>query len=62
MNAVLSPLISEFETKEQEDSYSKWLQAKVRASLDDKRPSIPHDLVMAEMSAVIEEAESLRRS
>jgi hypothetical protein len=29
----------------------------VQASLDDPRPSIPHDQVMAEMDAIIAEAE-----
>ena len=62
MSAVLSPLISEFETTEQADSYTKWLQAKVKTNLADKRAPMPHDLVMAEMDAVIEEVESLRRA
>ena len=58
MSAVLSPLISEFETLEQEASYIVWLKAKVQASLDDTRPGIPHDQVMAEMDALIAESES----
>ena len=58
MSAVLSPIISEFETLEQEASYIVWLKAKVQASLDDSRPGIPHDQVMAEMDALIAEAES----
>jgi hypothetical protein len=37
--AILSPLVSEFETEEQEASYTAWLQAKVQASLDDPRPT-----------------------
>ncbi len=58
MNAILSPLISEFETEEQASSYVAWVKAKVQASLDDPRPGIPHDQVMAEMEAIIVEAES----
>lgn len=58
MSAVLSPIISEFETLEQEASYIVWLKAKVQASLDDKRPGIPHDQVMAEMDELIAESES----
>jgi hypothetical protein len=58
MSAVLSPIISEFETLEQEASYIVWLKAKVQASLDDTRPGIPHDQVMAEMDALITESES----
>lgn len=58
MSAVLSPIISEFETLEQEASYIVWLKAKVQASLDDTRTGIPHDQVMAEMDALIAESES----
>ena len=54
MSIVLSPLVSEFETIEQEASYTAWLQAKVAASLADPRPAIPHDEVMAEMDALID--------
>ncbi len=52
MSAVLSPIISEFETLEQEASYIVWLKAKVQASLDDTRSGIPQDQVMAEMAAL----------
>ena len=54
MSIALSPLVSEFETIEQEASYTAWLQAKVAASLADPRPAIPHDAVMAEMDALID--------
>ena len=54
MNTVLSPLVSEFETAEQEASYTAWLKAKVQASLDDPRPNIPHDQVMARMRAMLD--------
>ena len=53
MSIALSPLVSEFETLEQEASYTAWLRAKVAASLADPRPAIPHDEVMAEMDALI---------
>lgn len=58
MNAILSPLVSEFETQEQATSYAAWVKAKVMASLDDSRPGIAHDQLMAEMEAIIVEAES----
>lgn len=61
MSAQLSPIVSEFETQEQADSYDRWFRAKVKASLDDPRPNIPHDQVMAEMEAIIEQAEARRR-
>ncbi len=54
MTAAFSPLVSEFETAEQEASYTAWLQAKVAASLADPRPAIPHDEVMAKMDALID--------
>ena len=54
MNAAYSPLVSEFESAEQEASYTAWLQAKVAASLADPRPAIPHDEVMAKMDALID--------
>jgi hypothetical protein len=53
MGTVLSPLVSEFETEEQEASYTAWLKAKVQASLDDPRPNIPHDKVMAKSRALL---------
>lgn len=61
MTTVLSPLVSEFETQEQEASYVAWIKAKVQASLDDPRPTIPHDQVMAEMDLIIAEAEKRHR-
>ncbi|GAB0719350.1 hypothetical protein NB16F79_23960 [Escherichia coli] len=53
MSTVLSPIVSEFETIEQESSYNEWLRAKVAASLADPRPAIPHDEVMAKMEKII---------
>ncbi|MGA8132874.1 MULTISPECIES: type II toxin-antitoxin system RelB family antitoxin [Pseudomonas] len=53
MSAQLSPIVSEFETEEQAASYDRWFRAKVQASLDDPRPNVPHDDVMAEMRALI---------
>ena len=58
MNAVLPSIISEFETSDQEASYIAWLRTKVASSLADQQPSIPHDEVMAEMDAIIAEAET----
>lgn len=56
MGAVLSPIVSEFETEEQAASYDRWFRAKVQASMADPRPAIPHDQVMARMDAIIEAA------
>lgn len=34
-------------------NYTAWLVAKIQAVIDDSRPSIPHEEVMAEMEAEI---------
>ncbi len=60
MNTALSPIVSEVETEEHATSHDRWFRAKVRASLADSRPSVPHDEVMAEMDAIIAEAEQRR--
>jgi len=62
MNAQFSPIASEFESAEQEASYNAWFAAKVKASLEDPRPSIPHDQVMAKMDAIIAAAEQRRKT
>ena len=62
MGTPLSPIVSEFETEEQAASYDRWFRAKVQASLDDPRPSIPHDEVMAHMDAIIEKAEKRHKA
>ncbi|WP_375679735.1 antitoxin [Bartonella sp. AP7XZML] len=53
MKTTLSPLISEFETVEQESSYTAWLRGKVARSFANPYPPIPHDEVMAEMEVII---------
>jgi hypothetical protein len=62
MSALLSPIVSEFETQEQADSYDRWFRAKVQASLDNPGPGVPHDEVMATMEAILEEAERKQRA
>jgi hypothetical protein len=61
MNAPLSPIVSEFETKEQETSYTTWLQAKVAKSLSDTRPAIPHDEIERRMAERIAELQKLNK-
>lgn len=60
MNRVLSPLASEFETEEQEASYTAWLKAKNQTSLDDPRPNVPHDKVMTKARALLESKKKIR--
>ena len=54
MNAVLSPIVSEFETQEATEAYDIWFRAKVQKSIDSKEPRIPHDKVKAEIHAMLE--------
>lgn len=53
--AKLDPIVSEFATTEEAEAYDAWFRAKVEASLTDTRPPIPHDQVMAEMRALIDD-------
>ena len=57
MNAVLDPIVSEFQTEEQAASYDLWFRAKVQQALDSKAARILHDQVMAEMESIIVGAE-----
>lgn len=54
MSTPLDPIVSEFETQEQADSYDRWFRERVQRSLNDPRPGIPHDDVMAEMRILLE--------
>ncbi len=57
MNAVLSPIESEFASLDEAEAHDRWFRAQVQASLDDPRPCIPHDQVMADVDLLIAEAE-----
>lgn len=62
MPATLDPLISEFATDEEANSYDRWFRAKVQAAIDSKEPRIPHDQVMAQAEAVMAGIESRPRA
>ena len=51
-----SPIVSEFASAEEEAAYDVWYRKQVQEALDDPRPGIPHDEVMAEMRAIVEKA------
>ncbi len=55
-----SPIVSEFESAEQEAAYLEWLNAKVAEARADKRPKVAHDVVMAEMRTIIAEKSAKR--
>lgn len=65
MNTALSPIVSEFETEEQETSYDRWFRSRVEASLREASAPgaefVPHDQVMADMEAIIAAAEIKQR-
>lgn len=60
MSTPLDPIISEFETQEQADSYDCWFRERVQRSLDNPGQGLPHDQVMAKADAIIAEAEKRR--
>ena len=60
MNPVLSPIVSEFETEEQEASYNQWFRAKVEEALHSEKPRLPHDAAMAKVQAMLEEHRTAR--
>lgn len=62
MSTRLSPIVSEFETEDQAASYDRWFRAKVAASLANPGLGTLHDEVMAQMDAIIEEAERKQRA
>ena len=55
MSAVLSPIVSEFETQEATDSYDIWFRAKVTKSMNSNKPPIPHDQVKAEIQKMLDD-------
>lgn len=52
MSVVLKsndPLVSEFDTAQQEAEYTVWVQKKVQEAIDSPHPRIAHDEVMRRM-------------
>ncbi|GED22725.1 hypothetical protein HHA01_17020 [Halomonas halmophila] len=58
MGTPLDPIVSEFETQEQADSYDHWFRERIQQSLDDPRPNVSHDDAMARVRAMIESRKS----
>lgn len=54
MDPLFSTTVPDFESEEQAASYDRWFRAEVQKSLDDPRPNIPHEQVMAEIEALME--------
>ncbi|HZK98559.1 MAG TPA: hypothetical protein VFC47_01545 [Caulobacteraceae bacterium] len=55
MTARLDPLVSEFETDEQAESYDQWFRAKVLEAMMSAKPRIAHDEPMARVRAQVAE-------
>ena len=60
MSAVLSRIVSEFETQAQETSYNQWFKARVEEALRSEKPRLPHDAAMAKVQAMLEERRKAR--
>lgn len=60
MGTALSPIVSEFETKEQETSYDQWFRAKVEEALHSEKPRLAHDAAVAKIQAMLEERRKAR--
>jgi hypothetical protein len=43
-------------------AYNQWLASEIQASIDDPRPNIPHDQVMAELDAEIDALSKKKRA
>ncbi len=56
MNAVLSPIVSEFSTQDQADSYKAWLDLKLQRAETSAadQPLIPHDQAMGQIRSLLE--------
>jgi hypothetical protein len=61
MTKSISPLVSEFESEDQATSYTAWLQDKIKRSVEDTRPLVVHDQLMAELESIISQAELKRK-
>jgi len=60
MPNAISPIVSEFETEEQQASYGRWFRAKVGEALHSEKPRQPHDAAMAKVQALLEERRQAR--
>ena len=56
MAKKLDPLISDFDTQEQADSYDRWFRAKVDMALNEPGATYTHDEVMARLDTIIADA------
>ena len=60
MTLMHSPIVSEFETSDQEASYNQWFRTRVEEALHSDKPRLPHDVAMAKVQAMLEERRNAR--
>ena len=62
LNAVLSPIVSEFGTQSQADSYTAWLDLKLKSAEKNAADEamIPHDQAMGEIRSLLEAKKQLK--
>jgi len=60
MSVPLSPIVSLFDTEQQEASHDQWFRAKVEEALHSEKPRLPHDAAMAKMQTMLEERRKAR--
>ena len=60
MTVRLSPIVSQFDTEEQEASDDQWFRAKVEEAMRSEKPSLPHNAAMAKVQAMLEERRKAR--
>ena len=58
----IDPALTEHDSLEEAEAYDAWFCAEVQASIDEVGPDIPHDQVVAEMRAHIEERRKARNA
>lgn len=59
---MLSPIVSEFETEEQEANYDQWFRAKVEEAMVSEKPRLPHDAAVAKVQAMLDDRRKARAS
>lgn len=62
MNTAFDPLVSEFESSEQEEKYNTWLQAKIDAANVSTNPTVPHDEAMARVRLKLKQLQHNRKN
>ena len=60
MNVRLSPVVSQFDTEEQEASHDQWFRAKVEEAMRSEKPRLPHDAAMVKVQAMLDERRKAR--